>query len=119
MMRTLGTVAAVMLPLLILSGVGCTDLGPPVPQDRLVGVLVDLHLLESRREIVGDMPPHMRDSVLTAHGISEKKFAAAIRYFADRPDDYLELYNAVIDSLSAELGQLEEEGRVKLQESLL
>ncbi len=119
MTRDLPVLGTLTLLLLFLTGIGCTDLGPPIPEDELVGVLVDLHLLESRREIVGDMPPYMRDSVLAAHRISEKKFAAAIRYYADRPDEYLELYNVVIDSLSAELGQLEEKGRLKLQDPLL
>ncbi len=93
---------------------GCGGAGAPVDPDRFVAILVDLHLTESRREIVGDLPPATRDSVLRAHGITEGQYAQSVRYYAERPEEYLDLYNAVIDSLSAELGELEESGDVDL-----
>lgn len=92
----------------------CSGGGSPIDPDRFVAVLVDLHLTESRREIVGDMPPAMRDSILNSHDVSEAEYERSVRYYTERPDEYLQLYNAVIDSLSAELGELEESGDVNL-----
>lgn len=94
----------------------CSEMSAPVKSKTFVAVLVDLHLAESRGEIVGDLPTEVRDSVLVAHGVSSATYEAAVRYYAERPDDYLELYNSVIDSLSAELGELEESGQVQLNE---
>ncbi|MDX1429974.1 MAG: DUF4296 domain-containing protein [Rhodothermales bacterium] len=83
-------------------------------REEFVAILVDLHLVESRREIVGDVPPDTRDSILARHRVSARTYERAVRYYAERPDLYLDLYNRVIDSLSAELGQLEESGDVRM-----
>ena len=95
---------------------GCDEVAAPIRREKLVAVLVDLHLVESRRQIVGDMPPETRDSVLAVHNVSPAVVERAIRYYGARPDDFLALYNTVIDSLSAELGELEESGRVEIRE---
>lgn len=92
----------------------CSGGGAPMDPDRFVAVLVDLHLTESRREIVGDMPPATRDSILDFHEVSEAQYERSVRYYTERPEEYLQLYNAVIDSLSAELGELEESGDVEM-----
>lgn len=92
----------------------CSGGGSPMEPERFVAVLVDLHLTESRREIVGDMPPTTRDSILESHDVSEAQYERSVRYYTERPEEYLQLYNAVIDSLSAELGELEESGDVEL-----
>ncbi len=76
----------------------------------LGSVILDLHLLEARRELVADAHPDLRDSILAVHGVTHAQFEAAIRYYADRPEEYLALYNQVIDSLSAEEAALEEAG---------
>lgn len=110
------TTAAVLGVVIGLASGGCTDVGAPLDSEQFVAILVDFHLIESRREIVADMPPETRDSVLLAHGVSSRQYERAVRYYAQRPDAYLDLYNKVIDSLSSELGKLEESGRVEIVE---
>ncbi|MBT8400475.1 MAG: DUF4296 domain-containing protein [Rhodothermia bacterium] len=102
--------------LIVFLATACSGSGSPIEPDRFVAVLVDLHLTESRREIVGDMPPATRDSILESHDVSETQYERSVRYYTERPEEYLQLYNAVIDSLSAELGELEESGEVELIE---
>ncbi len=92
----------------------CSDIGRPMDEPTLVSLIVDLHLLEARRELVADAHPTLRDSVLAVHGVSHDEFQDAILYYSDRPDDYVSLYNRVIDSLSAEQAMLEEQGVIGL-----
>jgi len=81
-------------------------------EDTLVSVVVDLHLLEARREVVGDTHPALRDSILAAYGVTHQDLNDAIRWYTDRPDDYIAVYNRIIDSLSAEEAELEEAGLI-------
>ena len=104
-----GWFGSVALALVLLAGT-CKDVGRPLSEEQLVSVVVDLHLLEARRELVSDAHPHLRDSILAVHGITHDRLEAAIEYYAERPDEYVSLYNQVIDSLSAEEAQLEEAG---------
>ncbi len=97
-----------------LSLVGCTGTGEQIEETKLVGLIVDLHVLEARHELVADIDDSLRDSVLAAHGVTQKQFETSIAYYADKPDDYVSLYNRVIDSLSAEEAQLEQEGVIGL-----
>jgi hypothetical protein len=93
-----------------LAASGCSGVAPPVHEETLIAVIVDLHLLEARRELVADAHPALRDSVLGAHGVTHEELQDAIRYFTDRPDEYVSIYNRVIDSLTAEEADLEEAG---------
>lgn len=75
---------------------------PPVPDSTLVDVLVELHLAEGRAEITGTPVPAARDSILARYGVTPDAFDETVAYYADRPEAYLEVYDAVLDALSAE-----------------
>lgn len=92
--------------LLILALPGCSPFTaeePPVADSTLVEVLIELHLAQGRAEVEEDsLPPAVRDSILARHEIDEDRFHSAMNYYASHPEDYLELYNEVLNRLSAE-----------------
>ena len=105
--RTATRLAAALL--LIGTGAGCstfTSSEPPVVDSVLVAALADLHLAGVRASLYEDLPQGTRDSVLAVHGLTPADFEAAIDHYVDRPDDYLELYNRVLDHLTEEAEQL-------------
>ncbi|RMH51869.1 MAG: DUF4296 domain-containing protein [Bacteroidetes bacterium] len=94
-----------VLALVLLTAGACsvvTEPDPPVADSTLVAVLADLHLADVRASLVHDVPPGTRDSVLAHHGLTPAEFEAALRYYVERPDAYLELYNRVLDHLTEE-----------------
>lgn len=113
-MSNLTGLAAAVIFAIILPGMGCREIGQPMTEKELVAVIVDLHVLEARRELIADAHPALRDSILDSHGITHDRLRAAIEYYADRPDEYVSIYNQVIDSLSAEEAVLEEQGVIEM-----
>ena len=74
---------------------------PPVPDSTFVEVMTELYLADTRRELF-DTPDSLRDAILTHYGIDTTQYDAAQRFYADHPDQYLDLYNALLDRLNAE-----------------
>ena len=99
--RTAANLALIFGLTTTFAATGCSGAGPPMDEDTLVAVIVDLHLLEARRELVADTNPALRDSLLAANGVTHEELQDAILYFTDRPDEYVSIYNRVIDSLTA------------------
>jgi hypothetical protein len=101
--RRLGTVAACLL---LCTGLpACSAIGSeerPVPEETLIEVLIELHLAGARAGADLDVPPGLRDSILTRYGLDDASFAQGMEYYVQRPDDYAALYNTVLDRLSAE-----------------
>jgi len=72
----------------------------PVSDSTLVEVLADLQLATARAQRYGDLPPAIRDTILVQHGLDSTRFKAAIKFYADHPDRYVELYTAVLNRLN-------------------
>jgi hypothetical protein len=66
----------------------------------MVNVLTDLHLLDARIQMGHALPPGMPDSVLGWHGITRAEYDEAVRYYAERPERYSDLYDQVLVRLS-------------------
>ena len=75
---------------------------PPVPDSTMVEVLVELHLAEARTELYGRLPEGLRDSALAKHGLTQREYKRAVDYYTDHPTSYADLYDTVLDRLSAE-----------------
>lgn len=73
---------------------------PPLPDTTVVALLADLRLAQSRAEVDASVPPHLNDSVFAAHGVSEQDYSAMMTYYAEHPDEYVDIYNAVLDRLN-------------------
>ena len=52
---------------------------PPIKDETLIEVLVELHLLEARFEVHEDLPPSLRDSVLARYGVDSTALDATLR----------------------------------------
>lgn len=79
---------------------GCDARTAPA-EDRLVESLVALHLLEAREAEVGDVPPSVRDSVLSTHGWTPENFRARMNALAADPPRAESVYARVQRRLSA------------------
>ena len=79
-----------------------TSDAPPVADSTLVEVMADLYLLQARAEVEGVLPPLTQDSVLARHGVSQEEFEAAMRYYIEHPDAYVDLYDTMLDRLNDE-----------------
>ncbi len=75
---------------------------PPLSDSTLVEVLIDLTLTSARSDLYQDVPPGARDSVLASHGLTRDDFEAAMKYYAEHPEEYLELYTTVLNRLNEE-----------------
>lgn len=92
-----------MVALVLVLAAGCApDGSKPVADSTMVEVLIELHLLNARLEIEDRPLVGSRDSILQRYGLDSASYAAAMRYYADRPQEYAELYGRVVDEMAAE-----------------
>ncbi len=90
--------------LLMVVGAACAPSPEPGPIDdsTMVNVLVELHLVVGRAEVANDVPPNIRDSILTAYDVDSTTYAHAVTYYAAHPEKYEEIYTRVLDRLNSE-----------------
>lgn len=104
--RAASWTAAAALCLLVLAG--CErSAGPPIADSLFVEILTDLHIAEAEVAMREDADAALRDSVLDAHGTTTGRFEETLEFYANDPEAYLEIYNAVINRLN----QMEQEER--------
>ena len=75
----------------------------------MVEVLLDMHLAQARAERYEDVSGELLRDVLAQHGLDRAQFDEAMRYYADHPQQYVDVYDAVLDRLNAERGGIESE----------
>ncbi|MET4109109.1 DUF4296 domain-containing protein [Hymenobacter sp. UYP22] len=82
---------------------------PPrlLPQDKMVSLLIELHLLEARTEAAALPQDSSRALFRQAqkdlywrHEIDDSTFVQSYRYYATHDKDLDNIYSAVVDSLS-------------------
>lgn len=106
MRSSLSPVGGVLLSML-LSGslLACSSFNPdepPLPDSTMVEVLTELHLAKARASTYGDtLFTAQRDSILRHYGVSDVRFDEALRYYSERPSEYLPIHRTVEDSLEA------------------
>ncbi|MEM8600323.1 MAG: DUF4296 domain-containing protein [Bacteroidota bacterium] len=102
-MRWIGATLALLLP-------GCAGApGADVPDSTMVAALVDLHLLDARRETFGDSTARgqrldvdsLRAATLAVHGLDTAAFNAALSGLAAEPARIRTVYDSVIVRLNA------------------
>ncbi len=96
------TLAAVLLATTLPACSSFSTPEPPVADSTLVEVLIDLQLASARSDLYHDLSPGMRDSVLTRHGLTEADFEAAMRYYSERPEAFVEIYTTVLNRINEE-----------------
>ncbi|MBR5643952.1 MAG: DUF4296 domain-containing protein [Salinivirgaceae bacterium] len=80
---------------------------PEIKRDKLVDVLVDIHLTEGYLSYSGSRIDRNRDRIEGAYGyvlrkydITPKQFDNTMKYYSDHLSDYEQLYNKVIERLT-------------------
>ena len=80
---------------------------PEIKKDKLVDVLVDIHLADGYLTYTGGRVDRNRDKiegvydyVLRKHNITPKQFHNTMIYYSYHIDDYEKLYNKVIEKLT-------------------
>ena len=92
---------------MLLSGslLACSSFTPndaPLPDSTMVEVMTELHLAKARSNTYGDtLYTALRDSILRRHSVSDARFDEALRYYSERPSEYLTIHRAMEDSLEA------------------
>jgi hypothetical protein len=82
---------------------GCSFLNddePPVSQETMVQLIVELNLVEARATYTGEPIDSLRDSVLSAYGVNRELYAEAVEYYARRSREFTNIYDRALDSLS-------------------
>ncbi|WP_426492543.1 DUF4296 domain-containing protein [Hymenobacter sp. 102] len=78
-----------------------------IPQDKMISVLIEMHLLEARTEAAALPQDSARalfrqaqKAVYWRHNIDDSTFVQSYRYYAVHDKDLDAIYAAVVDSLS-------------------
>lgn len=89
----------------VVAASGCAEGEPPIDEDRFVDVQVELHLIEARPGTDTDRV-ELRTRVLTEYGLDEHELEAATRYYAENLDEYVVVYERILDRLTEERARL-------------
>lgn len=78
-----------------------------IDQAKMVKVLTEVHLLESKIEAI-DISPKDSAQVIYAHyegllfqdlGITKEQYEVSFNYYMENPNEFEKIYNIVVDSL--------------------
>ncbi len=103
-LRTVNPLPTALFALLIALA-GCSTVADSdviLADSVYVDVLVDLHLLQARFDEGAPVDSLLRLTVLQNHGVDDQLLNLTTRYYSDNPDEYLILYNKVIDQITEE-----------------
>ncbi len=80
---------------------------PEIKEDKLVDLLVDIHLVDGYLTITGSRIEHDRDQIMGAYGyvlrkhnVTPRQFSNTMKYYSRHIDDYEQFYNKVIEKLT-------------------
>lgn len=100
---------AVILTLCLILFASCKKEEPDViPKEKMIELLVDIHKSEAVMTLnhskypTEDKKRTMREAVLMEHNITQEDFDKAIEYYSYNIEEYMEIYDCVIDRLKQE-----------------
>ncbi|WP_439882395.1 DUF4296 domain-containing protein [Pontibacter sp. MBLB2868] len=89
-----------------------------VPEDKMVQILADIHIAESRIETKVVYPDtalmtynYWQKEILQKHGVTEKQFRDTYRYYQNHLKEMDALYETIIDTLSVRETKLRASGQ--------
>lgn len=92
-----------------------TKLKASVPKEKMISILIDIHLLEARAEefkMLNDSFITAKraayDSIFKKHNIEKELFMNSFEYYEKNPSEMDELYEYVVDSFSVMEANLKE-----------
>ena len=93
---------SLLLVLPACSGQAPTEAGPSIADSTMIQLLIELHLVEARANIVQSDESTRRDSILLQYGVEREAFDAAMDYYAAHPSEFVSIYSEALDKLSDE-----------------
>ena len=92
-----------------------------IPKDKMVDVLVDVHLAEAAADNHGLKSPQIDmmmaaryDSVFQKHGITFEEFKSSYDYYLAHPDVLSEIYSEVVNKLTTMESKANSARKIKL-----
>lgn len=79
---------------------------PAIADSTMIDVLVAFELAHARQTLLTDLTPSDRDAIFAAHGLDRAAYEKAMRFYAEHPEAYVALYDAVLDTLNARRNRL-------------
>ncbi len=80
-----------------------------MPKDKMVNVLVDMHLADAVLSRVNNQDTMLMMAsskyylIFKKYGIDSAKFTRSLKYYNYQPDEFAKLYAQVVDSLNAKI----------------
>ena len=109
---------------IMLLAASCSDNKPPkgiLPPDKMVGLLVDMHLSEAINgqrfrldQTTKNFTNDLYFSVCKKHGVDPDVFAQSVLYYGKHPKQYDQIYDQVLNKLNEMEEQVKKED-VKLK----
>ncbi len=98
----------VLLTFVVISCQKKAKVNPDVlPKDKMVGILIDIHILESKIEKLSIRKDSGRlifntfeREIFEAHQVDKEKYLMSYQYYMEDLSGMNEIYNAVVDSLN-------------------
>lgn len=97
----------------VLMTVGCNRLPEGIlGKDEMVDLLVDIHkgesVVEMQRGIYRNdsLKKRVKQSILLRHGVTQAQLDTSFAYYGHHIEDYIEIYDKVIDNLETEVKDL-------------
>jgi len=93
--------------LLVFSACGNSEKDEVLDQNKMVDILIDLHLAEATVENIGlntdsaaSLYKYLEKQVYDSHEISDSLYLRSINYYMENPKQLDRIYSIVVDSLS-------------------
>src|SRR6476646_7295037 len=78
-----------------------------IPKDKMVDVLVDIHLAEAASDNHGLTKPEINlmmasryDTIFQKHEITFEQFKSSYDYYMNHPDEFSDIYSEVVNKLT-------------------
>ena len=110
---------------LLILFVSCTDKTNSVPskiisKDKMVDVLVDIHLAEAAADNHGLTKPEINvmmaaryDSIFQKHEITFEQFRTSYDYYMNHPDVFSDIYSEVVNKLTTMVSKVKNDKKIK------
>lgn len=106
-MRTISVLSICLIFLLTNCSPEKAKLKPSVPKEKMISVLVDIHLLEARAEELKELNDTFitvkraaYDSIFIHHDVNKDEFLKTFNWYEEHPQEMDLLYEMVVDSFS-------------------
>jgi hypothetical protein len=91
-----------------------------IPKDKMVEVLVDIHLAEAAADNRGLTKPEINlmmaskyDTIFLKHKTTFKQFKSSYEYYMNHPDMFSDIYSEVVNKLTTMVSKVKNDRKMK------